>query len=264
MTYTGRRHSTGTAMPLGLRIETIGHFLNPIVWAFGCRAEKSRSQARLKIGTMLTNVEFSWLVYRTPMDRNRIRAGFLEGPVMLVQCRQETRFGTASKDTMDVLREVGGLLALAQERAREGQTEHVPGEGQWWTEKPRWGGGTGEPIGTPLEDEEAANLKAEEHKTAPPADVGDGERASKRRNTPKRGWRTEISRQISKKMMLADSHKPPKANWDRRTDYQRVGTPKKQGHDDVSFTLDDESRLSLLVFMLRPPSSSSSSQCPAV
>jgi hypothetical protein len=44
---------------------------------------------------------------------------------------------------LDVLREIGLLLEVAQERYREGKTEDKPGVGKWWTEKPRFGGGTG-------------------------------------------------------------------------------------------------------------------------
>lgn len=42
---------------------------------------------------------------------------------------------------LDVLREIGLLLEIAQERYREGKTEDKPGVGKWWTEKPRFGGG---------------------------------------------------------------------------------------------------------------------------
>ncbi|KAF1820852.1 uncharacterized protein K489DRAFT_44741 [Dissoconium aciculare CBS 342.82] len=52
-----------------------------------------------------------------------------------------------ARGRLDILREIGLLLEIAQERYREGKTESRPGAGQWWTEKPRWGGGKGGPVG---------------------------------------------------------------------------------------------------------------------
>ena len=99
------------------------------------------------------------------MDRARNRAGILEGPVFAFQARHETGFAggdaagrsdTGKLDRLDVLREVGALLVLAQERAREGKEEVVPGRGKWWAEKARWGGGggNGEAIGQPLQEDD--------------------------------------------------------------------------------------------------------------
>lgn len=53
---------------------------------------------------------------------------------------------------VDLLKEVSALLVLAQERAREGKVERAPGEGEWWTTKPRWGGGEGGEVGKLAED----------------------------------------------------------------------------------------------------------------
>jgi len=47
------------------------------------------------------------------------------------------------KTVLDLAREVGVMLLLAQERAREGKEPVKPGEGKWWTVTPRWGGGPG-------------------------------------------------------------------------------------------------------------------------
>jgi hypothetical protein len=47
----------------------------------------------------------------------------------------------ADRARLDILREIGLLLEIAQERYREGKSEDKPGVGKWWTEKPRFGGG---------------------------------------------------------------------------------------------------------------------------
>ena len=81
----------------------------------------------------------------------KARQGWMEGPLLGLQCRSEVDFGPGENSTshavLDVVRELGGMLLLAQERAREGQTEKRSGEGKWWTEQPRWGGGPGGEVG---------------------------------------------------------------------------------------------------------------------
>jgi hypothetical protein len=51
------------------------------------------------------------------------------------------------RELLDVLNEFGILLFLAQERVRDGQPPKKPGEGQWYTSVPRWGGGEGGEVG---------------------------------------------------------------------------------------------------------------------
>ena len=114
------------------------------------------------------------------MDRARNRAGILEGPIFAFQARHETNFsgegaegkasncrGSGKLDRTDILREVGALLVLAQERAREGKPEVVPGKGKWWAEKARWGGGSGEAVGKPLqEDDESVPMEVTDEMAA--------------------------------------------------------------------------------------------------
>jgi hypothetical protein len=62
---------------------------------------------------------------------------------------------------LDLAREVGVMLLLAQERAREGKEEIKPGEGKWWTSTPRWGGGPGGSMGRDcLSDASATDKKS--------------------------------------------------------------------------------------------------------
>jgi hypothetical protein len=81
----------------------------------------------------------------------KARQGWMEGPVLGVQCRPDTNFGAGgnleAESVLDVVRELGGMLLLAQERAREGKSEVRAGEGKWWTTALRWGGGPGGEVG---------------------------------------------------------------------------------------------------------------------
>ena len=155
-------------MPASIREDLLTSFLDPLIWPFGCRAERQRQPRHLYVGNMRVSVDGAGFVYRTPLDRAKNRAGIVEGPLFAFQARHETRFwagkseeekgpweGEGGKlDRLDVLREVGALLVLAQERARDGVEEVVPGRGKWWAEKRRWGGGSGEAIGKPLQEDE--------------------------------------------------------------------------------------------------------------
>lgn len=92
-------------------------------------------------------------VFRTPLTRDAARTGFVDGPLAAVSARHTTTFpnpadSTADKDSsIDLARELVAALLTAQHRAREGRAERRIGKGEWWTTKPRWGGGSGGPIG---------------------------------------------------------------------------------------------------------------------
>lgn len=91
-------------------------------------------------------------VFRSPTIREAARAGIVEGPLAAVSARHTTTFsgpGDAAKDkdsSIDLARELVAALLTAQHRAREGRAERRIGKGEWWTTKPRWGGGSGGPI----------------------------------------------------------------------------------------------------------------------
>ena len=140
--YTGKRTSTGSKMPESYRIDTVRFFLEPLIWEFGCRSISPKILPRLQIQNLLIPVRPLTVVYRIPLlDRGRAILGELDGPIMGVQCRAEApaekRNDVAAKD---LLREVSAMLFLAQERSKVGEEERVIGKGQWWAEKPRWGG----------------------------------------------------------------------------------------------------------------------------
>jgi hypothetical protein len=143
-TYRGKRIGSGSGMPDMHRFDTIRSFVEPIAWAFGFTIAGHRKPTALSIGKLLIPIKLSSVIWRPPNVREKARAGWLEGPVMGISCRAETEFAEGKSDAViDTLREIGAMLLLAQERSREGQTEVKPGENQWWTTKPRWGGGKG-------------------------------------------------------------------------------------------------------------------------
>jgi len=152
MRYKGRRTSTGQEMPNEFRSETVRAFVEGTIWPFQCSIAAPRHMPMVQLGKLIFPVRQTAAVYRVPQDRTRARQGQLEGPMMIVQVRPDGNFtdGAAQsqeiKSTLDLLREVGGLLQIAQERRREGTKQEKPGEGEWWTIKPRWGGGAGGEI----------------------------------------------------------------------------------------------------------------------
>ena len=143
--YTGQRVGTGSAMPEAFRDETLRGFVEAAAWNFNCQVVVSQHPPRLAAGKLLLPVRQSMMVGRTPKDRSEARRGRVEGPVLLVQARPPRAEGET--EAIDLVREVGGMLLGAQERDREGCEEKAQGEGKWWTCTPRWGGGSGGPMG---------------------------------------------------------------------------------------------------------------------
>lgn len=92
-------------------------------------------------------------VFRSPLTREAARSGVVEGPLAAVSARHTTTFSgpdgpaTDKDSSIDLARELVAALLTAQHRAREGRAERRIGKGEWWTTKPRWGGGSGGPIG---------------------------------------------------------------------------------------------------------------------
>ena len=146
--YKGFRVSTGAKMPEGYRVDAARAFLGVISELFGCKMANPKRVPLLELRRLQIPVTQTAIIWRLPGDKAYLKQGYLEGPVLGLQCRAETAF---VKDhhaaIVDVAREIAGLLLLAQERAREGKTQHIPGEGKWYTTKPRWGGGPGGEFG---------------------------------------------------------------------------------------------------------------------
>ena len=151
--YKGRRIGTGKDMPEEYRDEALRGLMEAVAWAFNCQVVVPSQQPRVSLGKIMVPVKQTLIIGRSPKDRVEARKGILEGPMMGVFSRGHAGYGPdAQKDAeqaglCDLLREVGSMLELAQERARDGQVEFRSKEGDWWTNKPRWGGGTGGPMG---------------------------------------------------------------------------------------------------------------------
>lgn len=139
---------------------------------------------------------------------------------MGIQCRPETRFrdpgqeiGRGQAEALDLMREVGAMLLLAQERGREGKPPTKPGEGKWYTSKPRWGGGSGGEMGdTGGNSDDAAATKPDEKKSS-------------------------SSRMRSRKLSAAEAYKelrPGSGTWDPKVTYLAVGKEENSEFDNVS------------------------------
>lgn len=220
--YKGRRIGTGSQMPEIYRDDTVRYFVETIAWAFGCHVTTPRAAPRLALQNCLLPVRHNSLVYRSPTDRQRARMGITEGPVMAIQCRPDTSFrspgvnvGEGWVEKLDLLREIGGMLLLAQQRAREGQEERNPGDGKWWSTKRRWGGGPGGEVGNQAENSDEG---------PPPA---------------KRGKRKENALEAYKALH------PPSGTWDKKVTYMKIGKDPKSEHDTVSLLDLCDARVSL-------------------
>ena len=218
-TYTGRRNDTGRNMPPKFREETIFNFIEPLTWVFRCRLEHAKLQPKVKISGMMLPLPHNGNIYRTPEDPRQARRGILEGPLAGVFCRDQLTFrrpddaeGEGKQEILDLLREVGVGLMLAQKRAREGTKEEVPGERQWWATKPRWGGGKGGEMG--LSEEETV-VSIEET-----PGVGKDQPPGKR---PRRLDRASAWKEV----------RPPATTWEKGITYMKIGCGKGSDIDDV-------------------------------
>lgn len=239
-TYTGYRISTGTLMPPPYRVQTISAFLEPLAWSFGLTLCAPRRPVHLSLQTLRVPVAVSTAVWEAPNDRIKARQGWLIGPVLGVCVREETGFGVGDveaelkgggqKGTVDLLREIGALLGLAQERAREGKEERRPGAGKWWVEKPRWGGGAGGELGEGRGEEEVG--------AAGEGDTGDVEEKEGKEGERERRARKMMGfREKKKKVNAIDAWKalrPGSGFWDPRVEYKAVGKSKEGQWDEVN------------------------------
>ncbi|KAJ0168025.1 hypothetical protein CTA2_11025, partial [Colletotrichum tanaceti] len=232
--YRVTRTSAGSAMPGEYRQSLLTAFLKLVAYDFGCNVSAPRTEPRLHItaaptppppqtstpqaGLPVPRTSYfasgCTFIFRTPRTREAARQGVLEGPLAAVSARASTSFESENDQAIDLARELVAALVTAQHRAREGKTEKRFGEGAWWATKPRWGGGSGGPIGREAERDAAQGDKDND-------DAETGQPASKR---PR------------KNMSIYDNYRmvrPPSAIWDRKTRYEAIGKVKGAGCDDV-------------------------------
>lgn len=222
------RTSDGSAMPHEFRQNLISAFVKLVAYDFGCNVSMSRVEPRLQLSSpeghasprksySPSNCHF---IFQSPTTRETARAGLVYGPLGAVSTRPTINFATPDIETAqstDLAREVLAALITAQHRAREGKVETRFGEDQWWTSKPRWGGGSGGPIGReidadlPIGDKDAAPSDSEKV-VQPPA------------------------KKARKNMSIYDGYRmvrPPSYTWDKKTRYEAVGRQKGVDYDDI-------------------------------
>lgn len=239
-TYTGNRIGTGRDMPPVYREDVTCAFVETVAMAFHCRTERTPIPSKLKLQNILIPVPQAGIVYRSPNDRVRARRGILEGPLLAVQCNHNTIFREREEEnekeeewddkshdeTVSLLREVGLMLNLAQKRAREGQEEPVPGEGQWWVTKPRWGGGPGGEVPS----KEVPNGDTND-------DDDDPEGSSKGIKRASKGVKAlSAVAKRAKKLYAMENWKnldPGPKRWDRGVVHLQIGKDQDASGDDV-------------------------------
>lgn len=244
-TYKGLRIGNGRGMPEGYRVDTVRSFVEPISWCFGMTISPHRRPPALQIQNLRVPVRVSAAVWRSSTDRTKARQGFLHGPVAGIRVADYTDFGgkdnahgKAGNDgqqeaLLDLMREIGSLLYVAQERSREGRTEVKPGEGKWWTSVPRWGGGKGGEVGEARgEDSDGTTPKPEKE------------------DKPVRS-----SRKPAKKKTAAEAWaelRPGMGYWDPKVEYEAIGKDKSSEWDDVFTVSSVNTHLSLLHLRVHP------------
>lgn len=234
--YKGYRIGNGADMPDSYRLETVRAFMEPIAWAFGITLVPHRRPPVLLLEHVRFPVRVSTVAWRGAQDRMRARQGWMEGPLLGVQCRADTGFGSTGRlqadSVLDAVRELGGLLMIAQERAREGKTEKRGGEGKWWTSTQRWGGGPGGEVGE--------GKGASDAPTAEPAVKTD----------EKLGGRPRVGSKDRRKPTPAEVWKilrPGNPLWDPKVVYEAIGKDRNVAWDDVGISLNDFSMTLLMI-----------------
>lgn len=223
------RTSSGSSMPPEYRNSLTTALIKLVAYDFGCSVSPARVEPRLQAST-----EVGWahprksyvpsactFIFQAPTTREAARAGHVHGPVAAVSSRPTVDFASPDVETaqsLDLAREMIAAFITAQHRAREGKTERRFGDGQWWTSKPRWGGGQGGPIGREM-DKYAVQGDKEEGS----CDGSDG--------MPR-----PVAKKPRKNMSSYDSYRmvrPPASTWDKRAKYEAIGKPSGSDYDDI-------------------------------
>ncbi|PLN77129.1 hypothetical protein BDW42DRAFT_8464 [Aspergillus taichungensis] len=240
--YKGRRTGAGHEMPEEIRDETVRALTEMAAWPFGCQVALPMMPPRLATRALLFPVRQTFGAARSPKDRQLARSGVMEGPVFTAQCRPDTAFrgpqeelGTGTAEVCDLFREIGGMLLAAQERGREGLTEVRPGEGQWWTTVPRWGGAPNDAVGDSAKAQcnsssnSSGSSSSEESKTP---ELGNARKRSKFEHPFVATGRSRTARKLSN----AERWKvvqPGPSLWDRRMRYIQIGKDPASPFDDI-------------------------------
>lgn len=221
-----RRTASGKIMPPEFRQNLLVAFIKLVAYDFGCGVAYARVEPRLQLTSpkgkgsprktyFASTCSFVW---QSATTREAARAGLLTGPVAVVSARPTHDFTTPDMETaqsLDLAREVVAALIAAQHRTRQDKTEVRFGDGEWWTSKPRWGGGSGGPIGR------------EVNRDGVPAE---------KEPKPMDAEGLPIPKKPRKNMSIYDSYRmirPPASTWDKKTRYEAIGKLKGSDYDDI-------------------------------
>jgi hypothetical protein len=243
-TYRGWRIDSGRNMPNVTRDMLVKALLEIGVWPFGFHVDSGeRAPPRLEIKTLRVGVPLTRRVWRPPTDRIEARSGVVYGPVLGMSCRPIVAFDEkALTGEVDLLRELGSLLTLAQERRRENRTEKRPGEGAWWSEKPRF---AGMPYEVPGEYEFSSKTEEEEEEEEEeePQPVASTERRmlgyTARREKEKQRKRDELPPDMTARQRAIHAYKkflPERSSWEKKARYVPTGKEKGSEFDEVRNT----------------------------
>ena len=180
--YKGYRFGNGEQLNPGTRVALVKNLLKMVMHKFTCRDHEPIPAPREKLvfrGVKVQSVQYHFCIARIPKESKLARARMVEGPLMAAHCREEVRFkqtpSLASPETLlggstaegtgrssdtpatakgppsgasfvgerfDLFREIGGMLILATQRAREGKSkDSYSGSDKWWATEKRFGGG---------------------------------------------------------------------------------------------------------------------------
>ena len=234
MRYKGRRTASGRDMPDAFRTDTVRAFVEAACWPFQISLHPPRRMPMVQLNKLSVPVRMSSVVSRVPPDRTRFRQGWLEGPVIGVQVRADTEFFNNEGDPLlwksglDQLREIGGLLELAQERSRQGKTEVRPGEGKWWTTKPRWGGGPGGAVGDENVDLPSSSNSEIVAAVEEAIDAAKGEKKVDEKSA-------NVARKRKTPGLLWKELKCGSPRWDPKMEYKAIGREPSSPYDEVSY-----------------------------
>ncbi|KAK7515990.1 uncharacterized protein IWZ02DRAFT_458080 [Phyllosticta citriasiana] len=223
--YKGMRIGNGRGMPEGYRTDTVRGFLEPLSWQYGLALGPHRRPPALQIHKLRVPVRVSSAVWKSSTDRGKARQGIVQGPVAGIRCADFVEFTDDTESMagqrealLDAIREIGSILCIAQERAREGKVERKPGEGMWWTTVPRWGGGPGGEVGEGRGDNDGPPEKEERSSSRGSSSSSSSRRAAAKKKTAAEAW--------------ADL-KPGVGYWDPKVEYEAIGKDKSSEWDDV-------------------------------
>jgi hypothetical protein len=234
--YKGRRTGPANEMPDTWRGDTVRAFVEGVTSAFNCRVSQpyvapGRVAPVIQINKLEQPIRLSGLVMRLPADQTKARTGILEGPVIGIfesNCIDfsSTEAGAKNRSEHQLLREIAALLFVAQQRRREGQTATTPGEGEWYTTEPRWGGGAGHRL-SKLEDAEAEHRRILTRLTK----IKPESLTASQRSEEREARRDLKSQQVTAKRWA--TVKGAAGLWDPRTEYKAVGKSPGSPYDEV-------------------------------